>query len=197
MTVKIPDLSLVLLVGPSGSGKSTFAARHFAPTETLSSDRYRGIVSDDETSMDATEDAFDALRYVAAKRLKRGLLTVIDATNVQPYARRSLLDLARQYHAVPVAVVLNLSETVCHERNAGRPDRSFGPHVVRNHLRDLRRSLRGLRKEGFMYVYELRSPDEVDAVVVERTPLWPDRRHEHGPFDIVGDVHGCLPYLLR
>jgi protein phosphatase len=197
MHIKIPEFSLVLLLGPSGSGKSTFAARHFAATEVLSSDRFRGWVSDDENSMDATEDAFDALRYVAGKRLKRGRLTVIDATNVQPFARKPLLDLAREYHALPVAIVLNLPERVCQDRNAARPDRDFGPHVVRNHRRDLRRSMKGLRREGFRYVYELTSPEDVEAVAVERTKLWPDKRDEHGPFDIIGDIHGCMDELAE
>ena len=197
MEIKIPELSLVLLVGPSGSGKSTFAARHFAETEVLSSDRFRGWVDDDEASMDATEDAFDALRYVAAKRLKRGRLTVVDATNVQPFARKPLVALAREYHALPVAVVLNLPESVCHERNAARPDRDFGKHVVRNHRRDLKRSMKGLRREGFRYVYELKTVEDVEAARVTRTPLWPDKRDEHGPFDVVGDVHGCMDELAE
>ena len=191
MTLKIPEFSLVLLLGPSGSGKSTFAARHFADTEVLSSDRFRAIVSDDEGSMDATTDAFEALRYVAAKRLKRRRLTVIDATNVKPFARKPLLALAREYHALPVAIVLNLPEAVCHARNAKRPNRDFGPHVVRNHRRDLKRSMRGLRREGFRYVYELKSVEDVEAATVVRAPLWPDKRGELGPFDVVGDVHGC------
>ena len=197
MQIKIPEFSLVLLMGPSGSGKSTFAARHFAGTEVLSSDRFRAWVDDDENSMDATVDAFDALRYVAAKRLKRGRLTVIDATNVQPFARKPLVALAREYHALPVAVVLNLPESVCHERNAAREDRDFGPHVVRNHRRDLKRSMKGLRREGFRYVYELKTVEDVEAAEVVRTRLWPDKRDEHGPFDVVGDVHGCMDELAE
>ena len=147
--------------------------------------------------MDATVDAFDALRYVAGKRLKRGRLTVIDATNVQSFARKPLVALAREYHALPVAIVLNLPESVCHERNAAREDRDFGPHVVRNHRRDLKRSMKGLRREGFRYVYELKSVEDVEAAEIVRTKLWPDRRDEHGPFDVVGDVHGCMDELAE
>ena len=195
MQIKIPDFALVLLLGPSGAGKSTFAAEHFAPTEVLSSDRFRGWVSDDENSMDATADAFDALRYVAAKRLSRRRLTVIDATNVHADARRPLVQLAREYHALPIAIALNLPERLCQDRNAERPDRAFGPHVVRNHKRALKRSMRGLRREGFRSVYELKTAEQVDAVEVVREPLWCDRRAETGPFDIIGDVHGCMDEL--
>ncbi|HLJ88456.1 MAG TPA: polynucleotide kinase-phosphatase, partial [Candidatus Angelobacter sp.] len=77
-----------------------------------------------------------------------------------------------------------------------RPDRQFGPHVVRNQARDLRRSLRGLEREGFRHVFVLSSPEEVDAVKVVRERLWTNLRHEHGPFDIIGDVHGCYEELV-
>src|SRR5205085_5128146 len=131
MKITIPELSLVALIGASGSGKSTFARRHFKPTEVLSSDFCRGLVSDDENCQAATGDAFDVLHYVAGKRLAAGRLTVVDATNVQSEARRPLVELAREYHCLPIAIVLDLPEALCHRRNESRPDRAFGPHVVR------------------------------------------------------------------
>src|SRR4051794_30686253 len=161
MNIKIPNLSLVVLVGPSGSGKSTFARRHFKATEVLSSDACRGMVSDDENDQAVTKDAFEVLRFVAGKRLALGRLTVVDATNVQPEARKPFVELARQYHCLPTAIVLDLPERVCQDRNAGRGDRNFGPHVVRNQKSQLRRSLRGLRREGFRHVYVLETPEEV------------------------------------
>jgi predicted kinase len=200
MTLTIPELSLVVLIGPSGCGKSTFARPQFKPTEVLSSDGFRALVSDDENEQAATDDAFAALHFVAARRLARGKLTVIDATNVQPEARKPLVALAREYHVLPVAIVLDLPERVCHKRNRARPDRDFGPHVVRNQRSQLHRSLRGLGREGFRHVHVLKSQEEVDAAVVERQPLWNNRKHERGPFDIIGDVHGCcdeLEDLLR
>ncbi len=191
MHIKIPNLSLVVLIGPSGSGKSTFARRHFKPTEILSSDACRGMISDHENDQTVTNQAFELLHFIAGKRLALGRLTVIDATSVQPEARKPLVELARQYHCLPVAIVLDLPERVCQERNRDRPDREFGPHVVRNQTSQLRRSLRGLQREGFRHVFVLESLEEVDAATVERVPLWNDRRDEHGPFDIIGDVHGC------
>src|SRR5690349_10439709 len=104
MHIALPQLSLVVLIGPSGSGKSTFARKHFLPTEVLSSDACRGMVSDDENDQAATNDAFAILHFIAARRLALGRLTVIDATNVQPEARKPLVALARQYHCLPVAV---------------------------------------------------------------------------------------------
>ena len=195
MHLTIPKLSLVVLIGPSGSGKSTFARKHFLPTEVLSSDVCRALVSDEENNQAATNDAFAILHFIAGKRLALGRLTVIDATNVQPDARRPLVALARQYHCLPVAIVLNLPETVCQERNRGRSERAFGPHVVRNQLAQLRRSLRDLGREGFRQVHVLESPEAVDTVTIERVPLYNDLRHEHGPFDIIGDVHGCCDEL--
>ena len=195
MTFTIPELSLVVLIGPSGCGKSTFARKHFKPTEVLSSDGFRALVSDDENDQAATDDAFAALHYVAARRLARARLTVVDATNVQPEARKPLVALAREYHVLPVAIVLDLPERVCHERNRSRPDRDFGPHVVRNQKSQLHRSLRGLGREGFRHVHVLKTQEDVDSAVLERQPLWNNRKSERGPFDIIGDVHGCCDEL--
>ena len=195
MTITIPELSLVVLIGPSGCGKSSFAREHFKSTEVLSSDFCRGLVSDDENSQEATNDAFDVLHYVARKRLAAGRLTVVDATNVQPEARKPLVALAREFHLLPVAIALNLPERICHERNQSRPDRQFGPHVVRNQSQQLRRSLRGLEREGFRHVFVLSSPEEVSSVTIVRQKLWNNLKHEHGPFDIIGDVHGCYEEL--
>jgi protein phosphatase len=195
INLTIPTPSLVVLIGVSGSGKSTFARQHFLPSEVISSDACRALVSDDENSQEATVDAFDVLRYIAAKRLKRGRLTVIDATNVQKEARRPLIELAKEYHLLPVAIVLNLPERICRERNAARPDRDFGPQVIRRQMNDLRDSLRHLEREGFRYRYVLSSPEEIAAAAIVRQPLWSDRRDDHGPFDIVGDLHGCFAEL--
>ena len=130
-TIDIPELAtLVALVGASGSGKSTFGRRHFKPTEVLSSDFFRGLVSDDENDQAATGDAFDALYYLLTKRLARGRLTVVDATNVRPEDRKRLIEHARQYHCFAIAIVINASEKTCLERNRNRPERSFGPHVL-------------------------------------------------------------------
>lgn len=195
MKLSMPELSLVVLIGPSGCGKSTFAKKHFKPTEVLSSDFCRGLVSDDESDQAATKEAFEVLHFVASKRLAAGRLTVVDATNVQPEARRPLVALARQFHLLPVAIVLNLPERLCEERNKSRADRDFGPHVIRKQAQDLRRSLRNLEREGFRHVHILDTQEEIDAAVIERQPLWNNRKHEHGPFDIIGDVHGCIDEL--
>lgn len=195
MKIPIPALSLVVLIGPSGSGKSTFAKKHFASTEILSSDFCRGLVSDDVNDQAATADAFEALQFIAGKRLKAGKLTVIDATNVQSEARRPLVSLAKAHDVLPVAIVLNVPQRLCHDRNASRSDRSFGPHVIRGQVSNLRRSLRGLGKEGFRHVFVLESDTDVEAVSITREKLWNDRRDERGPFDMIGDVHGCADEL--
>jgi len=194
--IKIPELSLVTLIGASGSGKSSFGRRHFKPTEVLSSDFCRGLITDDENDQTVSREAFDLLHTIAKKRLARGHLTVIDATNVEAEGRRELVEIAKHYHALPVAIVLNVPEKVCRERNVSRPDRQFGPHVVRRQVTALRRSLRGLGREGFRYVYVLQSPEEVEAVEIVRERLYNNLRHEQGPFDIIGDVHGCFVELI-
>jgi predicted kinase len=134
MRIAIPDFCLVALIGASGSGKSTFARRHFKPTEVISSDACRGMVEDDENSLDATADAFALLHVIAETRLKRRKIVVIDATNVRQEDRAQLVRIAKKFHALAVAILLNPGEDICYERNKARPDRQYGPHVVRNHM---------------------------------------------------------------
>lgn len=195
MRITIPEFSLVILIGTSGAGKSTFARKHFKPTEIVSSDACRALVSDDENDLSATTDAFDLLHYIVAKRLKRRLLTVIDATNVGPEGRKPLVELARKYYCLPVGIVLDIPQKICHERNETRPDRDFGPHVIQRQHAQLRRSMRGIKEEGIRFLHRLRSPEEADAVEIVREKLWTDRREEKGPFDIIGDLHGCCDEL--
>jgi protein phosphatase len=192
--LSIPELSLVVLIGVSGSGKSTFGRAHFRPTEVISSDFCRGLVADDENDQAATPEAFELLHYIVGKRLKAGRLTVVDATNVQPDARKQLVAVAREHDVLPVAVVLDVAESVCVARNAARPDRDFGAHVIRRQRDQLRRGLRGLQREGFRTVHTLRDDDIAD-VTIARTKLFNDLRHEHGPFDVIGDIHGCRAEL--
>ncbi|MDR0593245.1 MAG: polynucleotide kinase-phosphatase [Bifidobacteriaceae bacterium] len=190
----IPELSLVLLIGASGSGKSVFAERHFGAFEVISSDFCRGLVSSDPANQAATEDAFEVLGLIAAKRLRRGLLTVVDATNVQAAARRSLIALAREHDVLPVGLVLDLPEAVCLERNRDRPE-PLAESAIRRQVKSLRQSLKGLGREGLRHVHRLTSPAEVDAASIRRTKLYNDRRDDLGPFDVIGDVHGCLDEL--
>nr|WP_221380840.1 polynucleotide kinase-phosphatase [Actinoplanes polyasparticus] len=193
--IDIPELALVALVGISGSGKSTFARTHFRPTQVLSSDYFRGLVADDENDQSASAEAFDALHYVAGKRLTAGRLTVVDATNLQPHGRAALVRLARDHDVLPVAIVLDVPEALAWERTEARADRHFGRQVLARMHRDLRRSLGSLTREGFRKVHVLRGPDEIAATTIRYEKLFNDKRELTGPFDIIGDVHGCRAEL--
>ncbi|WP_431949403.1 polynucleotide kinase-phosphatase [Nocardia lijiangensis] len=194
--LSIPELSLVVLIGTTGSGKSTFARKHFPHTAIVSSDTCRGIVSDDENDQSATPEAFALLHHIAGIRLRRGLRTVVDATNVQPRARQELVAVARAHDVLPVAIVLDVPDSVCLHRNTLRPDRShLAAHVVHRQQRELRRGLRGLEREGFRKVYVLRGVEEIDGATLVDEKAWNDKRDLTGPFDVIGDVHGCRAEL--
>jgi len=193
--IKVPAMGLVVLIGVSSSGKSTFAARHFAATQVVSSDFCRALVSDDENDLAATADAFDVLGYIVGTRLRRGLLTVVDATSVQSHARAALVKLAKDNNVMVDAIVLDVPVAVATARHAARTDRSFGAGVIRRQHSQLQRSLKHLHKEGFRRVHVL-TEEEIDQVRIVPEASWNDRRSLTGPFDIVGDVHGCLAELL-
>ncbi len=197
MNLTIPELSLVVLIGPSGAGKSTFAASHFLPTEVVSSDFCRALVSDDENDMAATSAAFRILHSIVGERLRSGRIAVVDATSVQAESRKSLLQLGRDHDCLVVAIVFDLPEKLCVERNRGRANRNLASSVIHRQRDQMKRSMRGLQREGFRYVYVLDSVDAVEAAAIVRQPLWVNRRGDHGPFDIIGDVHGCHDELVR
>lgn len=195
MKIQIPELCIVALIGPSGCGKSTFGRQHFKSTEVVSSDFCRALVSDDENDQSATKDAFDVVRFIADKRLQSRKLCVIDATSVRPEDRKEIVNTARANDVFAVAIVFNIPREVCASRNESRPDRQFGEHVIRRQHIAMRHSLRGLEREGFRHVFVLNSEEDVNSAVIERTKLWTDKRDETGPFDIIGDVHGCYDEL--
>ncbi|WP_419922843.1 polynucleotide kinase-phosphatase [Candidatus Poriferisodalis sp.] len=195
-SIETPELGLVVLCGASGAGKSTFARRHFTDTEIVSSDQCRALVGDDETDQSVTGAAFELLHTIVDKRLELGRLTVIDATNVKAEDRKSLLEIARRTDVLATAIVFDLPLDLCLERNSSRPDRRTPEHAIRRQHASIRRGAKQLRKERFARVYTLGSAAELDSIEVVRTRLWNDRRDDAGPFDIIGDVHGCHVELL-
>ena len=196
MKITIPELSLVMLVGASGSGKSSFGRKHFLPTEVISSDFCRGLVSDDDNDQSATGDAFDLLHTIIRKRLTRGKLTVVDATNVQPEARKSLIALAREYHVFAVAIVFDLPEKVPRaQRISPRSSVRSACRAQSEPAAPTQLAWTGARRHSLRFQISLPSRDH--AASIERQPLWNNRKSEHGPLDIIGDVHGCFDELLE
>lgn len=193
--LEIPEFALVMLVGVSGCGKSTFARQHFLPTEIVSSDICRALVADDENDPSVSNEAFELVREIAGRRLKLRRMTVLDAPHLQPGSRAPVLELARQHDVRAVAIVFDLPLALCQARNALRPDRDFGPQVLPDQQRMLRQSIKRLRREGFKHIHMLSDPSQIEKLSLRRTPLWCDKRSDSGPFDIIGDVHGCCDEL--
>ena len=192
--IKLPEISLVLLVGVSSSGKSTFAKKYFLPTEILSSDHCRALVSDDENNLGVTDAAFELLHYIAAKRLKLGRLTVIDALNLRKEDRAKLVQLAKDNYALAAAIVLETPIRKLLDRHEERTDRTFSKHVLEKQYDDFKRSIRTIEREGFSYTYFLNPEEEIK---ISRQRLWNNKKEERGPFDIIGDVHGCFEELIE
>lgn len=170
MRLPIPPRTLVALAGASGSGKTTFAHRHFAPTEVLSSDAFRRLVSDDENDQSATEDAFDALYFIAARRLARGRLVVIDATHSHATARARLRAFATAQGVEVLLIVFDLPLETCLAGNAARMTRSVPPFVIERQHVALRQACPTLADEGFSTVVLLETWEAVASVVVVREP---------------------------
>lgn len=193
--IELPELCVVAMVGASSSGKSSFAHKHFKPTEILSSDFFRGMICDDEGSKTVSAEAFDLLYYAANKRLDNQKLTVIDATNIQRDARKQVITLAREQDVYAAAIVLDLPENILQERNLARPERNLPARVIKNHCRDVKNSIKYLKQEGFRYIYVINSLEQLENVEIVRTKLRNNKKDEHGPFDIIGDIHGCCDEL--
>jgi predicted kinase len=170
VTLVLPDPSLVLLIGPAGSGKSTFAREHFTRYEVLSSDTFRGLVSNDDADQSATPAAFEVLRLVAARRLERGLLTVVDATAVVPVDRARQLRLAAEHATPAVGIVFDLPVELCIARSTARTDRIVGAEAVRAQHAQLHLGMADLPAEGFAAMHVLRDPEEIAQLRVERAP---------------------------
>jgi protein phosphatase len=195
MTLLLPNPALVLLVGPTSSGKSTFARQHFRPTEVVSSDACRALVSDDENDQSATPDAFEVLELLVEKRLKRHRTTVVDATNLRSADRRVYVEQAQRFGVPAVALVFDLPEEILLERHRQRGDRPFAEAVIEQHRQTFGQYRDELIEEGYHDVFHFTTPEEVAALEIER--VVPEAYPDAGPFDLIGDVHGCLEELLE
>lgn len=192
--INLPEISLVLLVGASSSGKSTFAKKYFLPTEVISSDYCRALVSDDENNLSATDAAFEVLHFLAAKRLKLGKLTVIDALNLRKEDRAKLIQLAKDNYALAAAIVLETPIRKLFDRHDIRTDRNFGKNVLERQYDDFKRSMKSIEREGFSYVHFINPEEEIK---IFRQRLWNNKKEERGAFDIIGDIHGCFDELTE
>ena len=167
-TIALQPDALIVLVGIAASGKSTFASRHFVPSQVLSSDRLRELITDDPSAQGATDDAFDLLHRILDMRLRRGRLMVVDATNVEDWARAELIAAARRHRRPAMALILDVPLEVALERNARRPSPRPPPTALRRQHRWLHDLVHAIGDEGFSAVHHLRSVDAIEAVAFDR-----------------------------
>jgi len=192
---EIPDFSLIVLIGPTGLAKSTFATRWFRPAEVVSSNDGAGAVSESDGRQPVSTNASDAVHDTVEKRLRDRQLTVIDVANLSASERKQWIEIAHRWHAPAVAIVVDPDLKVCTARDSDWISRDFDPVVPQRTGSEMHEGLRGLQREGFRRVWILPSAAAIDEARVARRPLRTDKRGEPGPFDIIGDVHGCVAEL--
>jgi len=190
--ISLPRTTLLVLCGTPGCGKSTFASRYFRETMIVSSDQCRLLVSDSETNMAASKEAFKLFRFTIERRLSLGRFTVADSTAITRQARGELLHIGRKYGFNTTLLIFNIPEDVCQARNAGR-DRRVVRSVITRMQKMLRQTLHVVHNEGFDNVHVISEEDlnntafEIEIRDYEVTLP--------GPFDIIGDIHGCFDEL--
>ena len=196
MITNVPDPSLILMIGVAGSGKSTFAKRHFKETQVLSSDFFRGMISDDPGNQTVNSETFAILERLARVRLSRGLLTVIDATNLQKSSRDNFIRLGKKFHIPRVAILLDVPLEECIRRDKKRT-RMAGEEVIKRQYLQFEETSREVKNERFRRIIHLEGQNLIDNVVINPEPPRSMLVHEKGPFDIIGDVHGCYQEMVK
>jgi protein phosphatase len=192
-TIALPDPSLILLLGARGSGKSTFARRFFQPSEIVSLDECRRMVGDSGPA--PSNDALELFQTIVQNRLHAGKFVVIDGDHGNADLRRNLVTLAKRHHLFAIAIALQLDERICVERNASRSDGAVSPYDVKRGAENVRKFVEAHVREGVRELYVLDSPEAMEKAVITRRRLWTDKQDDAGPFDIIGDVHGCAGEL--
>ena len=194
--IAVPSPGLVVLVGPAASGKSTLCERSFQPTQIVSSDACRALVADDPADQRVTPAAFELAHAIVEERLRHRRLAVVDATSLEETARGALLSLAARHHLPAVAIALDLPVEECHRLDGQRPERRVGRAVIARHAAAMRRAVTSLPREGFRSVHRVGSARDAAALKIAVVPLACDRAGDRGPFDLIGDLHGCAGELV-
>lgn len=188
MTITIPKPSLVILVGPSCSGKTTFSKKYFEDDEIISMDL------NNQGNKKAKENSIDILYNQISKKLEIGKIVVLDSSNLIESTRKVLLRFANEFHILPIAIVFNISEKECLKRNESKG--IVSDCLIKAQMTYLNKTLKTIEKEGFSKVYILNDTKDIDRVKIERVELPNNLKHIHGPFDIIGDIHGCFDELI-
>lgn len=197
--IKLATDALVVLAGPSGAGKSAWAARWFRAGQVVSSDELRGVVGEHEHDLRASADSFDVLDLVVERRLKRGLLTVVDTLGMD--ADRNQRWLARARSAGRSAHLIKFDEDpkVCRKRNNARtvpvPSKVLSAQLTR--WAEIKDEL----GEGFDGVHPAADVAVVPAAMVGPGPVARPRTLSFGlqisAFDWPGESADVGPELAR
>ena len=120
----------------------------------------------------------EALEDNASDRLKEAKLTVINVTDLQENTYEVITKLGKKYHCMPVAIV-------------------FNTHGLIDEGVTLEEFVAILEKKGFKKIFLLSNKEEIKAAEVVRVKLANNKKTVHGPFDLIGDIHGCYDELCE
>lgn len=216
MGIVLPYAGIVLLVGTSNSGKSTFLKKlienkQILPSEVVSSDDFRILVSDsdfidwtqkprDESDslynqyQKISEEAFSLMDLTIEKRCKLNKLTFVDATNLFSEDRKKYITIARKHHVPIVAIVMDVEQDVLLERDKIR-DTPRGKQKINQQYQTFKRERRFIKKEGYLATYFiLNNTDYIEIIRKSNNPI--EIEVKNG-IDIIGDIHGCYQEFLK
>ncbi len=196
MNIILPEFCLVLMIGVSGAGKSTFAKKHFMPSEIVSSDFCRKLISDEENDQTISLDAFDLLYSIVDKRLTHRKFTLVDATNLEANSRGHLKALAKKHNCKMVAIVFDLPKEICQQRNVDRSNRIVPQEIIDEQFNNLQRTIKQIETEKYRHIYYLRNESDIQNSSITKRKLNCNQKQLTGPFDIIGDIHGCYEELV-
>lgn len=144
--------ALIILVGPPASGKSTWGKKFAADNNVVyvSTDELRAKLGSGEADQSVSYAAFQVAKRNVGAALDANKSAMIDATSVNPKARKDWINIARGRGAYVIAVAFEVSPSELYRRDSER-SRHVGKEVI----------------DRFVAKYQRPTEQEVDKVILK------------------------------